>query len=207
MSIACGPVWQNEQTTRIFLSSVKSFLHYLMDTLERGGPTYLWATALLLYINCVVDTGRALSCCRSCTMQARPTLLPGPGKKLGPVRPDKAMPLERMLGPQPHPHGKHFRFNKFFASKRNEAKRDPFRMCFARSGENYFFFFASFRFFSLRIFRFQPMRNKYTVFSLCFASKNFSFRFILLLISETFFALFCFEAKRNKHLFRFFSLH
>jgi hypothetical protein len=38
-----------------------------------------------------------------------------------------------------------------FASKRNEAKRDPFRMRFARSREKKLFFF---RFISLRIFRF-----------------------------------------------------
>ncbi len=34
-----------------------------------------------------------------------------------------------------------FRFKNFFASKRNEAKRDPFRMRFARSrGKKLFFF-------------------------------------------------------------------
>jgi hypothetical protein len=33
-----------------------------------------------------------------------------------------------------------FRKKIFFASKRNEAKRDPFRMRFARSREIYFFF-------------------------------------------------------------------
>ncbi len=48
-----------------------------------------------------------------------------------------------------------FRKKKFFASKRNEAKRDPFRMRFARSREKNIFF----RFFSLRIFSFRPKRN------------------------------------------------
>ncbi len=39
-----------------------------------------------------------------------------------------------------------FRFKNFFASKRNEAKRDPFRMRFARSREKKLLFF---RFISL----------------------------------------------------------
>jgi hypothetical protein len=77
-----------------------------------------------------------------------------------------------------------FRKKKFFASKRNEAKQDPFRMRFARSREKKKtkFFFASFcfkffapdqseinsaffRFVSLtKIFRFASKRNEINVF-------------------------------------------
>jgi hypothetical protein len=91
-----------------------------------------------------------------------------------------------------------FRKKKFFASKRNEAKRDPFRMRFARSREKKTFF----RFFSLH-----------------FAS-NFSFPTKAKLI-ERIFAMFClnnffvslpifsfrFNAKRNKRFFALFSLN
>jgi hypothetical protein len=49
-----------------------------------------------------------------------------------------------------------FRKKSFFASKRNEAKRDPFRMRFARSREKNKIFF---RFFLLQIFCFRPKQN------------------------------------------------
>ncbi len=79
----------------------------------------------------------------------------------------------------------------FFASKRNEAKRNPFRMHFARSREKNFFsslLFASN--FSL------PTKAKLIVlFPLCFAYKNISFRF----------RSFCFASKRNE--INVFSLH
>ncbi len=93
-----------------------------------------------------------------------------------------------------------FRFKNFFASKRNKAKRDPFRLHFARSREKNKKNFASFRFeffasnqseinkpyfrfvscpkffcfasFRFRFFRFASKRNEINVFSLCFALKR-----------------------------------
>ncbi len=89
-----------------------------------------------------------------------------------------------------------FRKKIFFASKRNEAKRDPFRMRFARSVKNKYFFFASFRFeffasdlseINRAYFRFVSLpknfrfasdlfitskQNEINVFSLCFALKR-----------------------------------
>jgi hypothetical protein len=71
-----------------------------------------------------------------------------------------------------------FRQKKLFALKRNEAKRDPFRMRFARLREkkNFSLFFAAN--FSL------PIKAKliWRIFSLCFTSKHFSFRIVSLLL-------------------------
>jgi hypothetical protein len=67
-----------------------------------------------------------------------------------------------------------FRLKFFFASKRNEAKQDPFRFVFACSS-----------------------KNKSPIFSLVFASFRFEF-----FASKRKEKHFCFEAKR-KHFFRF----
>jgi hypothetical protein len=70
-----------------------------------------------------------------------------------------------------------FARRNIFASKRNKAKPDPFRMHFARSREKKIFLFASN--FSL------PTKAK---------------------LKQRFFALFRFEAKRNKRFFASFHL-
>jgi hypothetical protein len=68
-----------------------------------------------------------------------------------------------------------FRLNFFFASKRNEAKRDSFRLVFACSSENkepiFSLVFASFRF---KFFVSLRSEKKKQNFSLRFAS-NFNF--------------------------------
>jgi hypothetical protein len=68
-----------------------------------------------------------------------------------------------------------FRLKFFFASKRNEAKRDPFRFVFACSSENtgpiFSLVFASFRF---EFFVSLRSEKKKTIFSLRFALQIFS---------------------------------
>jgi hypothetical protein len=63
-----------------------------------------------------------------------------------------------------------FRKKNFFASKRNKAKRDPFRMRFARSREKNKFFFASFRFEFCVYFRFVSLTKIFRFASDLFVS-------------------------------------
>jgi hypothetical protein len=67
-----------------------------------------------------------------------------------------------------------FRLKNFFASKRNEAKRDPFRFVFACSSENtgpiFSLVFASFRFEFFVSLRSEKIK---TIFSLPFALQIF----------------------------------
>ena len=110
-----------------------------------------------------------------------------------------------------------FCFKNFFASKRNEAKRDPFRMRFARSREKKLFFFslhfASFRFefFASNQSEINTPYFRFISLPKSFRFASFRFWFFRFAFSQNeinvFFALFRFKAKRFKHFFRFFSLY
>ncbi len=99
-------------------------------------------------------------------------------------------------------------FGQKIFSLQSETKRNEIRFACVSHAHVKKKFFASFCFISLLIFRFRSKRNEQSVFSLCFASKIFSFCFVSLPIKV--FSLFCLISfsfrfrcgnKRKKHFF------
>jgi hypothetical protein len=90
-----------------------------------------------------------------------------------------------------------FAKKKFFASKRNEAKRDPFRMRFARSREKNFFF-ASFRF--EYVASDQSEINRAYIFAL-FRFQKFCFSLLFRFVFASFHFRFALDAKTSDKTF------
>jgi hypothetical protein len=93
-----------------------------------------------------------------------------------------------------------FRFQKFFAYKRKEAKLDPFRKCFACSLQKFRSIFSLlFAFFRFKFFA--SLQLSYFRFEAKWTENLFSRRIFYFASKNTFFALFCFSMFVSNKIF------